>query len=580
MTDEQLLAHALRLRRQNNDDELAEAKACSKRLSSDVWESVSAFANTSGGVIILGLDEKAGFTAAAGFDIDRVSQQFMEGMGDGGTRSRLAHPPKYRMGRNALEGSQVLTIEVEELEPQLKPCYIEKRGVQGGSYKRVGDADILLSPTEVYELQHALVPSETDRAPVDEATVDDLDPDIVDGIIGYAAAHGWKATKITSDRAQRMRYLNITNPKGAVRMAGMIAAGRYPQEFFPSCVVDVTSHPGLVKSTTNTPRFLDRKICEGPIAEVIDEAVGAVARNLRTYSVVVGTGRRDETEIPLDVLREAIANAVAHREYSADFRGQSVTVDIYPDRVEITSPGGLWGGKTKENLADGNSKRRNETLMKLMSAVPLPDGQGTPAEGQGSGIQLMINGMERRALRPPEFRPRIDSFTVVLMRGGAEMEENQRWIQDVGASDLTAHEQALLLAARREGSVDVASVHSQLGIDSDEVRSIASSLVTQGLIAEAGTDRYRLAPDAPVGEDGNPDARILAALSPSAPMGTQELADETGIRPPTVRAHLRKFIAEGKVIPTAPTQSRNRKYLLAAQQATQPASEMAARLEG
>lgn len=564
MTDEQLLTHVLRLRKQNNDDELAEAKACSKRLSGDVWETVSAFANTEGGTIILGLDQDAGFTATVGFDIDKVSQQFMEGMGDGGTPSKLVHPPKYRMGRNALEGSQVLTVEVEELEPQLKPCYIEKRGVKGGSYKRVGEADIPLSPTEVYELQHAFIPSEADRAPVEEAAVDDLDVKIVDDIIGYAVSHDWKATRITSDRALRMRYLNITNPTGAVRMAGMITAGRYPQEFFPSYVVDVTSHPGLEKSTTNTPRFLDRKICEGPIAEVIDEAVNAVARNLRTYSVVVGAGRKDELEIPRDVLREAIANAVAHREYSSDFRGQSVTVDIYPDRVEVTSPGGLWGGKTKENLADGNSRRRNETLMKLMSAVSLPADQGTPAEGQGSGIRLMITEMESHALKPPEFRPRIDSFTVVLMRGGAEMEENQLWIRDIGASDLTAHEQALLLAARREGSVNVASVHTQLGIDSDEVRLIASSLVERGLIAEAGTDQFRLASSPQAKALTDLDVRLLSALSTTTPMGTQELAAETGANPPAVRAHLRKLIAEGRVIPTAPTQSRNRKYLLSA----------------
>lgn len=563
MTDEQLLDHVLRFRMQNNDDELAEAKACSRRLSADVWETVSAFANTGGGTIIMGLDENAGFTATKAFDIDKVAQQFLEGMGDGGTPSRLVHPPKYRMGRNALEDSQVLTVEIEELEPQLKPCYIERRGVQGGSYKRVCEADIPLSPTEVYELQHTFIPSEADRASVDEATVDDLDPDIVDAVIGYAASHGWKATRITSDRVRRMRYLNITNPAGGVRLAGMIAAGRYPQEFFPSYVVDVTSHPGLVKSTTNSPRFLDRKICEGPIGEVIDEAVGAVAHNLRTYSVVVGTGRRDELEIPLDVLREAITNAVAHREYGADFRGQSVTVDIYPDRVEITSPGGLWGGKTKENLADGSSRRRNETLMKLMSAVPLPDNQGTPAEGQGSGIRLMITEMERRALRPPDFRPRIDSFTVVLTRGGAEMEENQRWIQDVGASSFTPHEQALLLTARREGSIDVASIHSQLGIDSDEVRGIASTLVARGFIAEAGVDRFRLATEGTTGRQTDLDARILALLSPSVAISTQKLSAEIGANPPAVRAHLRKLIDEGKVIPTAPIQSRNRKYLLA-----------------
>ncbi|MBK9102948.1 MAG: hypothetical protein IPM90_16120 [Austwickia sp.] len=68
-----------------------------------------------------------------------------------------------------------------------------------------------------------------------------------------------------------------------------------------------------------------------------------------------------------EVLREAIANAVVHREYHELFRGEPVTVDVYPDRVVVANPGGLWGGKTEENLDDGTSRCRNQTLMQLLS---------------------------------------------------------------------------------------------------------------------------------------------------------------------------------------------------------------------
>ncbi|MFR5416201.1 MAG: ATP-binding protein [Collinsella sp.] len=59
----------------------------------------------------------------------------------------------------------------------------------------------------------------------------------------------------------------------------------------------------------------------------------------------------------------------------------------------MTNPGGLYGGKTRENLFDGSSRCRNATLVKLMSIVPLPDGAGSPAEGNGSGIPMMIDAM-------------------------------------------------------------------------------------------------------------------------------------------------------------------------------------------
>ena len=73
-----------RLRRYGTDDARCEAKSCSGRLSSDVWESVSAFANTLGRLILLSLDERRGFALAERFDLDKVRDPFIEGMGEGG----------------------------------------------------------------------------------------------------------------------------------------------------------------------------------------------------------------------------------------------------------------------------------------------------------------------------------------------------------------------------------------------------------------------------------------------------------------------------------------------------------------
>ena len=85
-----------RLRKQHNDDGDYEAKSCQRSLSKDVWESISAFANTHGGTLLLGLDEHNGFTCVQDFHLDRVRDQLIEGMGDGGRDGiRLSNPPKY-----------------------------------------------------------------------------------------------------------------------------------------------------------------------------------------------------------------------------------------------------------------------------------------------------------------------------------------------------------------------------------------------------------------------------------------------------------------------------------------------------
>lgn len=145
MSDEELLAIVGRLRRQGKDDASYEVKECASKLSKDIWETVSAFANTEGETFILGLSEAEGFTPVDNFDRDKVRDQFLSGMGDGGSRGRLVNPHHYAIGRAELQGGPLLVIQVDELDPSHKPCYITDRGVQGGSYRRVDDADMPLT---------------------------------------------------------------------------------------------------------------------------------------------------------------------------------------------------------------------------------------------------------------------------------------------------------------------------------------------------------------------------------------------------------------------------------------------------
>lgn len=136
----------------------------------------------------------------------------------------------------------------------------------------------------------------------------------------------------------------------------------------------------------------------------------------------------DVPEIPQDVLREAIVNALTHRDYSSWGRGQQVAVDVYADRVEITSPGGFWGGITPANIADGVSRSRNDTLAKLLTRIPLPSGDAMVCENQGSGVPQMIGAMRDRGLPIPEFHDSIDGVRVVLHRFGLLTAETDTWL--------------------------------------------------------------------------------------------------------------------------------------------------------
>lgn len=563
MTPVELDEVVQRLRLQGTDDALYEAKACSKGLSKDIWETVSAFGNTRGGTLLLGIEESNNFHLAAGFDANKVLDQFIEGIGSGGkTGHKVENPPRFSIDRIDFEGGQILAIELAEVDDKVKPCFVIARGIAGGAFKRIDDKDIRLSASEVYELQHLLEVSLADREGVEQASLSDLDSEAVEALIASEKAKSSKALRGTASREDACRRLGVLNCEGQVTLAGLLSLGVYPQQFFPKLVIDVTAHPGTDKSSPGGPRFLDRVLCEGTIGELVDDGVRAVVKNLRTFSYVEGSGRRDELEIPVEVIREALANAVVHREYDNVFLGQSVSVDIFADRVEVLNPGGLWGGKTLETLADGQSRCRNDALMKLVSRIHIPN-IGSAAEGQGSGISLMINGMRSRALEAPQFDAGIDYFKVVLWRSGAELSDNREWLKSMADAPISRTQEILLLEIRREGFCTIEKLHAQLGYDSDEIRKNLRELVARGLLAESPRDTFSLEMSGKT--EGNLSTRdvILQVLQDSGDeVAIREIAARSGKKMATLRAHMNQLVADGLVEPTASLTSRNRKYRL------------------
>lgn len=569
--EEPLVQAIERLRAQHNDDADYEAKSCATTLSKSVWESVSAFANTDGGTLLLGVDENKNFTVPPQFDADKTINQFVDGMGDGSKDgAKVVSPPPYSIHRDTLDGAQMVSVQVHENDAAHKPCYVKTKSVSTGSYKRQDDKDILLSPTELFEMQNVYEPSEADRTPITDADRGDLDDATVAAIID--AHRDTKALRGAHSEMQQLERLNILDKEGHVRLAGVLIAGAYPQQFFPRLYVDVAVHPGINKSQDGEVRFLDRVQCDGRLQEMVDDAVKAVLRNLRTYSLIEGTGRRDVPEIPTTVLREAIANAVVHREYDALFRNDPVNIDIYSNRVEISSPGGLWGGKTLQNLANGVSRCRNATLMQLLQKTPLirGDNDGSAVEGQGSGIQFMINRMKELSLAQPDFQPTFDRFRVILYRGGAELAMNQQWVRSHVGHDLPGRESSVLHTVRALGRASVHDIRDRLGYDSDDIRAMLATLVEAGLIRQVSTDVYEPLETPTIANTGDVPTPPAAALSSrqaiidaiptSGTISARDIAESTGKSLPTVRRILHELVDDGTITAIGKKQSRLRTY--------------------
>jgi len=582
VTEDELDQHIARLRQQNSDDARVEAKAADGGLPTKVWESVSAFANTAGGCLILGLREEEGFIPAERFDAQKILDAVDAGLAERpGTTPRVLPVPDHRIQRMEFEGSPLVVVEVDSLrgiQGIALPCHVVDLGIQKGSFKRVGDKDKRLTTYEVYLLQNAIQPVGVDREPVNGTSPDDLSSELVTRMLDRQRRMGSHALDGVRDDSGALQRLNVLTRDSIPTLAGYLALGTYPQEELPQLVIDVTAHPGTEKSID----FVDRRVCDGPLPAAIGDAVRAVGRNLRTHRIVRGLSGEDVLEIPDTVLREAITNAVAHRDYSDYVRGEQVSVDVFADRVEVTSPGGFWGDRTPDNVFEGRSSSRNEVLARLLTIVPRGDGDGTVGENQGSGVQRMVHAMRLSGLPLPDYsRSDIDHVTVVLRRFGLVEPETRAWLDELPGGPRSAQEDAALALALRDSQVDVDGLRRALGIDSDDARTTLSTLAAENLLSGVGDGPYtltehdlraghrpstvgqaRVIANEPTGSDvTESQRRILAILDQDRPLTVHDMAERTGRSVTALRPVLRALVDRGLAIATAPPTSRRRAYL-------------------
>ncbi len=164
---------------------------------------------------------------------------------------------------------------------------------------------------------------------------------------------------------------------------------------------------------TERIHIFDRQDIGDDLLTQFDAAILFLKKHLNLRSVIKETTREDSYEIPLDALREAITNAIIHRDYS--MRGTSLMVEVYDDRIEITNPGGLPRGLQEKDLGR-ISVRRNEIIADLFYRM----GKG---ERAGTGIKRMNESMMAAGLQLPEIK-HTTFYTIILGRPSARSDKD------------------------------------------------------------------------------------------------------------------------------------------------------------
>jgi predicted HTH transcriptional regulator len=172
------------------------------------------------------------------------------------------------------------------------------------------------------------------------------------------------------------------------RNAGVLFFAKNVRHFFPQAYVTC-----LLFRDPDRVHILDRKDFDGGIVSDIEESLRFVERNTRVAYKIEKLQRENITEYPMRAVREAITNAVMHRDYFE--AGANVFVDIHPDRIEISSPGGLPKGLTLAELGK-KSVRRNPLVADLLQRIEF-------IEKAGTGILRMTGEAKAHGSPPPSF---------------------------------------------------------------------------------------------------------------------------------------------------------------------------------
>ncbi len=442
---------------------------------------MSAFSNTHGGTIVYGIRENT-FHPVRDLDVKAIQNGCAQA-----AREQLEPPIMADIRVLPFEGSSVVVANIPEASPRQKPVYVRREGRQRGSYLRTGDGDHALTLYEVDRLvenerRHAT----HDMALVHDAILDDLDAAALEQWIRRIRLHAFGRVQTLSDEELMLnRRVIAWDDEGVLRptMAGLLALGTYPQKFFPRIRVTFASYPSPIKAdATATQRYLDRLEIDGNIPEMVVATVAAISRNIRHGAVIEGALRHDVTDYPLVAVREAVANALLHRDYSPEGTASPVLVELYPNRLEITNPGGLFGSLTVHDLLVGAFPvARNAALSNILGDVAYssPEDEGNVVENLGTGMRIILEELERSGMRPPLMENSLDWFSITFFRRTDENPDRRAYVMD-------DRRNAVLQSVRKMGEPSARDLSQALGVSLQTVRKYLNELLESGEIVPIG----------------------------------------------------------------------------------------------
>ena len=382
-----------------------EFKVTLPKESEKYTKSVVAFANSQGGKLIFGVDDKT--REVAGVDEDELFRM-MDSISNAISDScRPQIVPNIEP--QTVDAKTVIVVTVTP--GANRPYYLKSKGKDKGIFIRVAGTSRPAYPEKVKELE-----LEGARIYWDELTcigyevTDEMVKKLCDDILRFRNKMGLPKRDVTLTQLINWKLLKKENDSLMASNAFALMTSDYFSFSKTQCAV--------FRGTERTV-FLDKREFSGPIYEQIVEATDFVLRNIRLGATIDGLVRKESYELPLEAIREMIINAHCHRNLMDD---SCIQVAIYDDRLEVTSPGGLYNGLTYEELMNGHSKIRNRAIANVFNKMGL-------VESWGTGVKRILCAARDYGLPTPSFQVFDDMFRVNLFRNVFPLKE-QKYVEE------------------------------------------------------------------------------------------------------------------------------------------------------
>ena len=363
-----------------------------------------AFSNFEGGMVLLGVDEDGSVT---GLTRDRLEEWVMTACRD---KIRPGVIPFFEVIRDVEPGKNVAVVRLSR-GVDVHSQWHNNRNIY---YIRVGTQSREPTPEELSRLFQQRGTFRAELRPISGAMAGDLDRRRLKDYFGRVRQQdvpgdgdegGWQTLLVNTD----------IMVEDGVTLSGMLLFGKMPNRFLGQAGIDAAAFPGIEKDYAAR----ERSTLRGPMTPLLDQngalleaglveqALDFVKRNTGVIAALVdGTRRVEKPAYPPDVIREAIVNALIHRDYLLS--NTDIELAIYQDRLEIVSPGKLPNGITPERMRAGTRAARNQLLKDIMRDYSY-------LEHMGMGIpRKIVRGMEEHNGTDPDLIEDGERFTVRL----------------------------------------------------------------------------------------------------------------------------------------------------------------------